>query len=208
MRSAVPVAACAMVLAFGLSAGDASAATTKKAKAPASKSQSSKASRSTKGKSRSASAKAAPIAAPLPELSQGQLDVSQLVQIGRAECEFDQSVLIEPDVSRFGAFQVKYKNKTYKMVPEETATGAIRLQDVDQGVVWLQIPVKSMLMNMNLGQRMVDACTQLAQRTAQTDAIARARDAAARLANPAPTDGMTPQSPQEQPDEPLPLLRN
>ncbi len=208
MRSAVPVAACAIFLAFGLSAGDTSAATTKKAKAPTSKSQSSKASRSSKGKSRAASAKAAPIAAPLPELSQAQLDVSQLVHIGRAECEFDQSVLIEPDVTRFGAFRVKYNNKTYKMVPEKTATGAIRLQDINQGVVWLQIPVKSMLMNMNLGQRMVDACTQPAQRTAQTDAIARARDAAARLANPAAIDSMTPGSPVAQPVEPLPLLRN
>ncbi len=207
MRSAVPVVACAIILALGLSPGDASAATTKNAKtASSSKSPASKTTQSSKSKSRKSSAKASPIEAPLPELSQAQIDVAQLVQIGRAVCEFDQTVLIEPDTTHFGAFRVKYKNKSYRMVPDETATGAVRLQDVAEGVVWLQIPVKSMLMNMTLGQRMVDACTQTAQRTAQTDAEARARAAAARVTLPA-ADGTTPAQLGE-PGQSLPLLRN
>lgn len=220
MKAAVPVVACAIALAWGLSAGIASAATTsKKAKATASSkstkaapAKSTKASKGSKGKSSKPTAKARPTAAPLPELSQAQLDVAQRVQIGRAQCEFDQTVDVLPDATRFGAFQVRFKNKTYKMVPEETATGAVRLQDADAGVVWLQIPVKSMMMNMNVGQRMVDACTQPKQRVEQADADARARAAeAARLAAPAAStasgaDGSAPQV--AQPGQGLPLLRN
>ncbi|MEO8281418.1 MAG: hypothetical protein ABI564_17095 [Ideonella sp.] len=117
---------------------------------------------------------------------------------------------VEPDTTRFGAFRVKFNNKVYKMVPEATATGAVRLFDPSAGIVWLQIPVKSMLMNMNAGQRMVDACTQPAQRSAQSEAEARSRAAAARLSAQAAAiaEGATPNAPAEPSDQPLPLLRN
>lgn len=209
MRSAVPIAVFAIVFALGLPAGDATAAAAKKADSSTAKSQTSKSSLPAKGKARRSTAKPSAMVAPLPELSQSQLDVAQLVQIGRANCEFAQSVSIEPDPTRFGAFLVKFMNKVYKMVPEETATGAVRLQDAGEGIVWLQIPVKSMLMNMNVGQRMVDACTQPAQRVAQSQADTRARAAAARLAAPpaaASAEGAA-SSPMEQDPQPLPLLR-
>jgi hypothetical protein len=43
----------------------------------------------------------------------------------------------------------------------------VRLEDKRAGVVWLQIPAKSMMMNSRIGQRMVDDCkhpTQVAVR--------------------------------------------
>ena len=40
----------------------------------------------------------------------------------------------------------------------------VRLEDRKAGVVWLQIPSKSMLMNAKLGQRLVDSCLNEAQR--------------------------------------------
>jgi hypothetical protein len=52
------------------------------------------------------------------------------------------------------------------MVPEETSTGAVRLFDKKAGVVWLQIPAKSMLLNTRAGQRLVDRCTHAEQRAA------------------------------------------
>jgi len=51
-------------------------------------------------------------------------------------------------------------------VPEETTTGALRLEDKKAGIVWLQIPSKSMLMNARIGQRMVDGCMHAEQRAA------------------------------------------
>lgn len=52
------------------------------------------------------------------------------------------------------------------MLPRETATGAVRLEDPDNGIVWLQIPAKSMLMNARRGQRLVDNCLHAEQRAA------------------------------------------
>jgi hypothetical protein len=44
------------------------------------------------------------------------------------------------------------------MLPVPTNTGALRLEGKASGLVWLQLPTKSMLMNNKLGQRMADEC--------------------------------------------------
>jgi hypothetical protein len=88
------------------------------------------------------------------------------VMTGTAQCEFDQKVSVERIENRPGVFKVGFKNTSYTMVPQETTTGAVRLEDKKAGVMWLQIPAKSMLMNSKVGQRMVDGCTQQQQRSA------------------------------------------
>jgi hypothetical protein len=99
-------------------------------------------------------------------ISENQLAIASRVLTGRASCEFDQHVSVEPVSGQPGRFQVGFKNATYVMSPEETSSGAVRLQDRKAGVVWLQIPSKSMLMNSKLGQRLVDNCMQTEQRVA------------------------------------------
>lgn len=99
-------------------------------------------------------------------ISENQLAIAQRVLTGRADCEFSQQVDIQAIEGKPGHFKVGYKNSNYTMVPEETTTGAVRLEDKKAGVVWLQIPAKSMLMNHKIGQRMVDSCTQREQRVA------------------------------------------
>jgi hypothetical protein len=99
-------------------------------------------------------------------INQAQLDVAARVLTGTADCEFKQSITVQPVDGQPGYFTVGHKGQRYTMVPEETATGAVRLQDKRAGVVWLQIPTKSMLMNARLGQRMVDACQHAEQRIA------------------------------------------
>ncbi len=95
-----------------------------------------------------------------------QLDIAARVLTGQANCELDQRVSVQPVSGRPGFFQVGFKNTTYTMTPEETTSGAVRLMDKKAGVVWLQIPTKSMLMNNKIGQRLVDNCTQAEQRVA------------------------------------------
>lgn len=102
--------------------------------------------------------------------------------VATAACEFQQTVLVEPSPAQPGAFRVRFRSQTYNMVPEETSTGAVRLADARAGVVWIQIPVKSMLMNTRLGQRMVDACMQPGQRMAAAEADAAAALRAAQAA--------------------------
>lgn len=97
-------------------------------------------------------------------LTPAQLEIASRVLTGNAKCEFDQQVSVFPVDGKPGHFHVGYKNAKYMMVPQETTTGAVRLEDRHAGVMWLQIPSKSMLMNSKVGQRMVDSCTQTQQR--------------------------------------------
>ena len=97
-------------------------------------------------------------------VSANQLAIAQRVHTGKADCEFSQSVSVHPMADRPGHFKVGYKDANYTMVPEETTTGAVRLQDKRAGVMWLQIANKSMLMNSKIGQRMVDSCVHAEQR--------------------------------------------
>ena len=99
-------------------------------------------------------------------ISAGQLDVAARVLTGAAECEFAQRVDVLPLDGVPGYFTVSHKGRHYRMLPRETTTGAVRLEDPDQGIVWLQIPTKSMLMNARRGQRMIDGCLHAEQRAA------------------------------------------
>lgn len=99
-------------------------------------------------------------------ISDRQLDISNRVLTGTAQCEFNQTVDVRRVQDKPGHFRVQFKNVAYLMTPEETTTGAVRLVDRRQRVVWLQIPSKSMMMDQGAGRRMVDSCQQTEQRIA------------------------------------------
>lgn len=99
-------------------------------------------------------------------ITENRLEIASRVLTGSAQCEFNQQVSVEPMPDRPGHFKVGFNKLHYVMTPEETTTGAVRLEDKKAGVVWIQIPVKSMLMNNKIGQRMVDSCMQTEQRVA------------------------------------------
>ena len=104
-------------------------------------------------------AKAAePVSATNDNLNPGQLTMADRVMTGVADCEFKEKVDVEKIPGHSGNFKVTYEHKTYVMVPEETTTGAIRLVDTAGAVVWIQIPMKSMLMNQKEGKRLADEC--------------------------------------------------
>ncbi len=105
-------------------------------------------------------------------ISAGQLDVAARVLTGNADCEFKQTVTVQPVEGLPGYFHVGHQGKRYRMLPRETATGAVRLEDPANGIVWLQIPTKSMLMDAKRGQRMVDSCLHSEQRAAVAAASA------------------------------------
>lgn len=114
-----------------------------------------------------AKVKPAPVVAPEPEddspLSEDQHAAAARVHHGDAQCEFNQKVNLTPHPDKPGRFRLQFGKMVYNMAPEPTTTGAVRLEDKRAGVVWLQIPSKSMLMNSKIGQRMVDACVHPAQ---------------------------------------------
>ena len=99
-------------------------------------------------------------------VSEAQLRIADRVLTGDAACEFNQTVSVQPISGQPGHFRLTYKQTAYTVIPEETSSGAIRLEDKKAGIVWLQIPSKSMLMNARVGQRMVDGCMHPEQRAA------------------------------------------
>jgi hypothetical protein len=101
------------------------------------------------------------------QITQAQLDLASHVYTGTADCEFKQTVSVQPLQDRPGHFTVAHLTRRYTMVPQETSTGAVRLEDSQAGVMWLQIPAKSMLMDSRRGQRLVDSCQHDLQRQQQ-----------------------------------------
>lgn len=131
------------------------------------------------------SALAAPAPAAAPEraelpLTEAQIDLSDQVLLGDVDCDHRQSISLWPILSRPGHFELRFGKAVYTLVPHETTTGAVRLEDARAGVVWLQIPAKSMLLDARRGQRLVDGCMHTAQRHEQAD-TASAPPAAAGL---------------------------
>ena len=118
-------------------------------------------------------AKAAePVSATNDNLTPGQLAAADRVLTGVAACEMKESVDVEKIPGHNGNFKVVYARKSYVMVPEETTTGAVRLVDTAGAVVWIQIPMKSMLMNQKEHHRLVDDCQEPEQRVAAQPAAA------------------------------------
>jgi len=91
------------------------------------------------------------------------LAVAEQVHTGRIVCEMGNVVHITPDTQNRGFFTLQMGKHRFHVSPVPTATGAIRLEDAQQGAMWLQLANKSMLMNSKLGQRMADECQSPAQ---------------------------------------------
>jgi hypothetical protein len=107
--------------------------------------------------------KGAAPAAP-PALSAEQLEAAARVMVGTANCDDNDKVQVAPVPGQPGYFKLSFDKNSYVMTPKPTTTGAVRLEDAKSGMVWLQIPSKSMLMNSKLGRRVVDACQMAEQR--------------------------------------------
>jgi Ni/Co efflux regulator RcnB len=108
---------------------------------------------------RQAIEEATPTTEPDPsiKLSEAQLAIAKTVHTGEIACELGQKVTIRP-MKREGFFFVSRGVNRFVMHPEESRTGAIRLEDPARGALWLQLANKSMLMNQKEGKRLADEC--------------------------------------------------
>ena len=96
-------------------------------------------------------------------LTPAELVIASRVQVGNLPCELGQTVVLAPDATKEGMFTLRLGKETYAVSPEETTTGAIRLEDKAAGIVWLQLANKSMLMSQKFGKRLADECKSPAQ---------------------------------------------
>jgi hypothetical protein len=77
---------------------------------------------------------------------------------GTFNCEFNETLSIVPNKEHPGYLTLTHKKTVANMLPVPTNTGALRLEGKASGLVWLQLPTKSMLMNSKIGQRLADDC--------------------------------------------------
>ena len=125
-------------------------------------------------------------------LTPAELELADRVQTGRLPCELGNVVELSVDPKAPGHFDLVLQKMRYRMTPVETQTGALRLEDAQNGIVWLQLGNKSMLMNQKIGQRLADEC-QSPKQLQVADAMKRAPqrsllDAEPSAASPAPAD--------------------
>jgi hypothetical protein len=106
---------------------------------------------------------AAGIGAAEAALGPQELAIADQVHTGLVTCERGTSVTLAGDPASPGYFNVHGRNFSYRMLPVITSTGAIRLEDIKAGAVWLQLPTKSMLMNQKAGRRVADDCMSPSQ---------------------------------------------
>lgn len=87
-----------------------------------------------------------------------QLAAAERVYYGTYLCEFDKSVQVSSLPKFPGYAELRFGKAVYVMKPVESATGAIRLEDVKGETLVVQIAAKSMLLNVKTGQRLLDGC--------------------------------------------------
>jgi Flp pilus assembly protein TadG len=110
--------------------------------------------------------KTAPVETPLAKAEGEQLAAAAMTHFGDYACEFDQSINVNVTPKNDGYVDVRFKAQTWTMKPVLSSTGALRLEDVKGRMLMLQIANKSMLMDTQLGQRVVDGCVHEKQRLA------------------------------------------
>ncbi len=127
----------------------------------------------------------------VPDANGEQISAAEMVFYGHYECEFNQVVDILPSPKHAHYVDVKHGKGAWLMRPVLSSTGAIRLEDLLNETLMVQIASKSMLLNVKTGHRIVDACISPKQRELMEAArAAKAADAAAAAASgvaPAPT---------------------
>ncbi|WP_377155557.1 hypothetical protein ACFJIX_26315 [Roseateles sp. UC29_93] len=167
-------AAAALTLTTGIAAAQPAANTgTAKPAAPAKPAAAKPAPAKTAAKKPAAKTPTPP--PPLPEANEEQLAAAKRAYLGLYECEFKQSITIEPNAKDVGYINVAFKKDTFVMKPVLSTTGALRLEDVTGRTLMVQIANKSMLLDVKAGQRLVDECVHPEQRAA----IEAARSASA-----------------------------
>lgn len=104
--------------------------------------------------------------APLAEAGPEQLAAAEQAYMGHYDCEFKQSVDIQPNAKHPGYIDVSFLKQVFTMKPVLSSTGALRLEDVTGRALMVQIANKSMLLDVNAGRRLVDECIHPTQRAA------------------------------------------
>jgi hypothetical protein len=118
--------------------------------------------------------------AALPAADGDQMAAAERVYYGKYGCDDKHEIHVERNGKQPGYVNLRHQKNIWVMKPVASNTGAIRLEDTKNNVLLVQIPNKSILLNVRSGQRMVDSCRSDVQ-----EAAAREEAAATPAAAPA-----------------------
>jgi hypothetical protein len=92
--------------------------------------------------------------------------------LGAVACDDNVSVSINKDIKRSDGFDVQLGKAHYPTTRVATDSGAIRLENKESGIVWLQMSNKSMLFNEKAGKRLANNCRNDLQIAAEKEMAA------------------------------------
>ncbi|KAF3997829.1 hypothetical protein [Glaciimonas immobilis] len=75
---------------------------------------------------------------------------------GAFDCELGNRVEIQSDAK--SGTNLIWKGSRYAMTAVRTSTGAVRYENPSSGMLWIQIPAKSMLLNTRQGAQLANEC--------------------------------------------------
>ena len=172
-RLAVSRLRLVLLLAAGLGLGVTNVSAADPVGKPAAKS-------SAKGARKPAAVAAAVI---VPDATPDQVKAAELVYYGVYDCEFKQTINIVQSAKHSAYVEVTHSKSAWLMKPVLSSTGAVRLEDVRGETLMVQIAAKSMLLNVKIGQRIVDDCISPRQRElVEAAKAAKAAEVAAKSA--------------------------
>jgi hypothetical protein len=100
----------------------------------------------------------APPSLALAPASDEQIAAAAKAYVGDYTCEFNQRLHVGPNPRFEGYVDVRFGRQVHTMKPVLSSTGALRLEDVRGRMLLVQIPHKSMLLDVWAGRRLVDEC--------------------------------------------------
>ena len=94
----------------------------------------------------------------LPPADSEQLAAAALTIFGDYACEFGKSLHVSRSPKIDGYVDLLFDKQLFTLKPVLSHTGALRLEDVRARLLLVQIDVKSMVMDVKTGRRLVDDC--------------------------------------------------
>ncbi len=109
--------------------------------------------------------RAVPVVAPLvlPPAAGEQLAAAALILFGDYACEFGKSLRVSLNPKFDGYVDLLFDKQMFTLKPVLSHTGALRLEDVGGRLLLVQIAFKSMVMDVKIGQRLIDDCVHQTQ---------------------------------------------
>lgn len=103
-----------------------------------------------------------PSAAARPDLARSGQDRQQLnyqLSSGKYGCELGEKLEIQHEAGVANRIQVNWQGKLHTLVRYDSFSGLPRYEDRNNGLMWIELPWKGVLMDTNSGRPLANECT-------------------------------------------------